>query len=100
MEWVIIAVLAVLLVLSHTLYWRALRKGRTLRSYALWLLLDESAYAVQRQGLRGLVHSTDARDAEGLSVKVNLCLDKLVARLRHTLLGVPRLLWKLKSTPT
>jgi hypothetical protein len=72
MEWVIIAVLGVLFVLSHTLYWRALSKGRTLRSYALWLLLDEEAYAVQRQGLRDLVHCTDARDAGGLSIKVEL----------------------------
>jgi hypothetical protein len=56
MESLIIAVLGVLLVASHTLYWRAMSKGRTLRSYALWLLLDEGAYGVQRQGLRDLVH--------------------------------------------
>jgi hypothetical protein len=99
MEWVIIAVLGVLFVLSHTLYWRALSKGRTLRSYALWLLLDEEAYAVQRQGLRDLVHCTDARDAGGLSIKVELELEHLAAHMGHSPLGIPGLLWKLKNTP-
>jgi hypothetical protein len=99
MEWLVIAVLGMLLVVSHTLYWRALSKGHILRSYALWLLLDEGAYAVQRQGLRDLVYCTDARDAGGLSISVELELDKLAEHMGHSALRIPDLLWRLKNTP-
>jgi hypothetical protein len=99
MAWVIAAVLGGLLLLWHSLYWRALREGRVLRNSALLLLLDEGVYGVQRQGLHDLVRSIDAKNAGDLGAQVNLSLDHLAARLGHTLLGVNGLLWKLKNSP-
>jgi hypothetical protein len=100
MAWMIaVAVLALLVVLFHTLYWRALTEGRHLRNYALLILLDETVYAAQRRGLSDLVQSIDAKNAGELGSKVNLALDSLAARLGHTLLGVAGLLWKLKNSP-
>jgi hypothetical protein len=97
MAWVIVAVLSGLLLLWHSLYWRALKEGRVLRNYAL--LLDEGVYAVQRKGLHDLVQSISAKNAGDLGAQVNLSLDHLAARLGHTLLGVNGLLWKLKNSP-
>jgi hypothetical protein len=99
MAWIIATVmLALLVVLYHTLYWKALTESRHLRNYALLILLDESICAVQRKGLSDLVRSIDAKNAGELGLKVNLALDQLVARLGHTLLGVAGLLWKLRSS--
>jgi hypothetical protein len=99
MAWIIATVvLALLVVLYHTLYWKALTEGRHLRNYALLILLDESVYGAQRKGLSDLVHSLDAKNAGDLRIKVSLALDQLAARLGHTLLGVAGLLWKLKNS--
>ena len=100
MAWIIAVVLALLVVLYHTIYWKSLTEGRHLRNYALLILLDESAYAAQRKGLSNLVHSIDAKNAGDLKIKVSLALDSLVARLGDALLGgVAGLLWKLRNSP-
>jgi len=99
MAWIVATVvLALLVVLYHTLYWKALTESRHLRNYALLILLDESVYATQRKGLSDLARSIDAKNAGELGSKVNLALDSLAARLGHTLLGVAGLLWKLKNS--
>jgi hypothetical protein len=97
MEW-IIGALVISVVLLIALYRKSLGEGRHLRNYALLILLDDSVYAAQRKGLSDLVRSIDAKNAGDLGLKVNLALDKLAARLGHTLLGVAGLLWKLKNS--
>jgi hypothetical protein len=98
MEWVLVAILGVLVVLFFWLYWKALSEGRALRNYALLVLLDEGVYAVQRKGLTDLVRSIEAKDAADLGFKVYQSLDRLAERLRNTMLGVNGLRWKLKTS--
>ncbi len=101
MAWIIATVvLALLVVLYHTIYWKALTEGRHLRNYALLILLDELVYVAQRKSLSDFVRTTDAKNAGDLKIKVSLAVDSLVERLGDkTLLGVAGLLWKLRNSP-
>jgi hypothetical protein len=95
-EWAVGA-LAVLVLLLVELYRRALREIGLLANFALLVLLDGNAYAVQRQGLVDSVRSIDARNALELGARVNASLSNLAARLDATKLGIAGLLWKLKN---
>jgi hypothetical protein len=97
--WIAAGVLGLIALLFITLYRKSLNEGRHLRNYALLILLDQSVYNAQRQGLSALVRSLDAKNAGDLGLKVNLALDQLAERLGGTLLSVAGLLWKLKNSP-
>ena len=97
MLWVAI-IFGVLLVLFVALYRRSVKESQALTDYALLILLDENVYAAQKNGLKQLVKTIDAKDAYDLGLKVLLALTPLAAKLRNPL-ATSGLLWKLRAGP-
>jgi hypothetical protein len=96
MGW-LVGVLGLLVVLLIALYRKSMNECRDLTNFALFILLDESVCAAQRKALTDLVRTIDADHAGDLSLKVNLAMVQLAARLSDTLLSTVGLLWKLRT---
>jgi hypothetical protein len=98
--WILVGILAALFVLMVALYQRSVREGNHLLTYTLFVLLDESTYHAQRDGLRQFIASTAARDAMELAAKVRTSTTQLADRLADKItLGCHAAIWNARQKP-
>jgi len=100
MAWWIAGVLAVLLVLFFSLYWRALTEARQLVNLYVLVLLEEKVYGAQRTALLDFIAQSNAKNAAELGTAVNLATTGMALRMKGNTLGVAGILWKAKSAGT
>lgn len=98
--WVLVAALGAALLLMVALYRRFVRELNHLTTFALIVLLDESVYRTQRDGLTQFIASTTARDATELSTKVRASMTQLADRLADKItLACHAAIWNLRQRP-
>jgi hypothetical protein len=102
MEWILIALLTVALIYFILLYRRGLHQRNALESFVILILLHETVYQTQRNGLIELVRGIKAKNAMDLSSMVIVSLGHLADRLASSatgssILGGHAALWHLKQ---
>ena len=93
-------IIAVLLIIYLVLlYRRSMKIDRALRNLIVMILLDEQTYQKQKQGMRGLVASIEAKDALDLSTRVFLSVGQFANQLAESgsSLAGHAMLWQAKK---
>ncbi len=98
MEWILIALLVIVVIVLVSIYRRSVSESRALRSFAILILLHDKIYQTQKSGIIELVRGIKAKDAVELSTKVMLSFDELALRLAGSSVGGAHAsLWQLKQ---